>query len=383
MVHFGEKVVWIRGFIRAEMGLVFTTLGTMVSSFLGGFFWLVLASLLEVESYGLANYYIALASVFSAVALMGLDATVISFTAKGEKRILFQANTLVLVSGLTVAAVLSIFEWSSGLLSIAMVFFMMSLAEALGKKKYREYAFLSIGQRIVQIALSLLLYIPFGILGIVVGYFLGNLLFSFRYVLSIPHFSLQIDSIKENRKFAIHSYGFNLIRNLTNYLDKIVIAPLFGFYILGLYQLGFQFFQFLSIIPLSLYYYLLPEESSGRDKGKIKRLGFGLAVAAAILAFVMEPYLIRTLFPTFIESIWIVRIMSIAVVPSTIVAILNASLLGRGKSKNVLLAGLIYVLSLIIGLVVLGGTNGALGLAVTLVVAQSIQASYLVSKRKC
>jgi O-antigen/teichoic acid export membrane protein len=381
MVHFGEKVVWIRGFIKAEMGLVFTTLGTMVSSFLGGLFWFVLASLLDVESYGLTNYYIALASVFSAVALLGLDATVISFMAKGEKRIFLQANSLVLVSGLIVALVLSVFEWSSGLLSIAMVFFMMSLAEALGKKKYREYAFLSIGQRVVQIALSFLLYFYLGILGIVLGYFFGNLIFSFRYVSSVRDFSLKLDSVREKRNFAIHSYGFNLVRNFTNYLDKIIIAPVFGYYVLGLYQLGFQFFMFLSIIPLSLYYYLLPEESSGRDKKNIKRLGFGLAVFAGILVFAMVPFLIRTFFPTFVESILVVRIMSLAVIPSTIVAILNASLLGKGKSKHVLIAGLVYIVSLITGLVVLGGTVGALGLAATLVIAQSIQASFLIVKR--
>jgi O-antigen/teichoic acid export membrane protein len=301
--------------------------------------------------------------------------------AKGEKRIFLQANSLVLVSGLIVALVLSVFEWSSGLLSIAMVFFMMSLAEALGKKKYREYAFLSIGQRIAQIALSFLLYFYLGILGIVLGYFFGNLIFSFRYVSSVRDFSLKLDSVREKRNFALHSYGFNLVRNFTNYLDKIIIAPVFGYYVLGLYQLGFQFFMFLSIIPLSLYYYLLPEESSGRDKKNIKRLGFGLAVVAGILVFAMVPFLIRTFFPTFVESILVVRIMSLAVIPSTIVAILNASLLGRGKSKHVLIAGLVYIVSLITGLVVLGGTVGALGLAATLVIAQSIQASFLIVKR--
>ena len=340
-----------------------------------------LASLLDVESYGLVNYYIALASVFSAIALMGLDATIITYMAKGEKRIWYQANSLILVSGLIVTGVLSVFQWSAGLLSIAMVFFMMALAEALGKKKYREYAFLSVGQRIIQIALSLLLYFPFGILGIVFGYFLGNLIFSYRYIKFIPNFSLQIDSIKEKRNFALHSYGFNLIRNFTTYLDKIIVAAIFGYYVLGLYQLGFQFFMFLSIIPLSLYYYLLPEESSGKDKTKIELYGFGIAVIAATAVFFSIPYLIGNFFPSFIDSTPIVRIMSLAVIPSTIVAMLNASLLGKGNSKTVLIAGLIYIISLIIALITLGQIMGTLGLAVTLVIAQSIQAAYLLFKR--
>ena len=139
-----KVITWVKSFLKTEMGLVYTTIGNIGSSLLGGIFWLLLASLLSVESYGLINYYIALASISSAVALLGLDATVISWMAKGDTRILFQADSLVLISGLTVATLLSIYQWPSGLLSFTRVFFMMSLAETLGKKKYKEYTALFI-----------------------------------------------------------------------------------------------------------------------------------------------------------------------------------------------------------------------------------------------
>ncbi len=104
----------LRNFRKTESGLVYTTMGTMGASLLGGLFWFVLASLLDVESYGLTNYYISLASVFSAIALLGMDATIITFMAKGERRIWNQANSLVLISGLSVAIILSLFQWTSG-----------------------------------------------------------------------------------------------------------------------------------------------------------------------------------------------------------------------------------------------------------------------------
>jgi O-antigen/teichoic acid export membrane protein len=191
-----------------------------------------------------------------------------------------------------------------------------------------------------------------------------------------------MESIKAKSRFALHSYGFNLIRTFTNHLDKIIIAPLFGYYVLGLYQLGFQFFMFLSIIPLSLYSYLLPEESSGNNKGEIKMLGVALSVVAALAVFALTPFLVRRFFPSFVDSIPVVRVMCLAVVPSTISSILNASLLGREKSQPVLAAGLIYVLSLIAFLVVLGQTMGAFGLALTLVIAQSLQAVYLLARAR-
>jgi len=159
-----------------------------------------------------------------------------------------------------------------------------------------------------------------------------------------------------------------------------VIAPIFGYYVLGLYQLGFQFFMFLSIIPLSLYYYLLPEESSGKNKKMIKILGFAASIIAAIAVYLAVPYLIQRLFPAFIDSTQIVRIMSIAVIPSTVSAIFNATLLGRGESRTVLTAGLIYIISLVILLITLGQAIGTIGMAVTLVIAQTIQATYLLSK---
>ncbi|MDQ1280811.1 MAG: Oligosaccharide flippase family protein [Thermoproteota archaeon] len=373
-----EKVITqIRSFLKAEIGLVYTTVGQTGSSLLGGVFWLLLASLLSVENYGLTNYYIALASIFSATALFGLDATVISWMAKGDKRILFEANSIVFVSGLTVAALLSIFQWPSGFLSFSMVFFMMTLAETFGKKKYKEYAVLSIGNRLVQIGLSVALYFPLGLIGIVLGYFFGNLIFSFLYLKTITKFTTKMESVKSKRSFALHSYGFNLIKSFTNYLDKIIIAPIFGYYVLGLYQLGFQFFMFLSIIPLSLYYYLLPEESSGSNKDKIKILGFVLSVIAALAVFALTPFLVGRFFASFVNAIPVVRVMCFAVIPSTIVSILNASLLGRGKSKTVLIAGLIYLASLITFLIFLGQNMGAFGLALTLVIAQSFQAIYL------
>jgi len=43
-----------------------------------------------------------------------------------------------------------------------------------------------------------------------------------------------------------------------NYIDKVIKGTLFGYYALGLYQLGFQFFMFIRTLPVSLYQYLLP-----------------------------------------------------------------------------------------------------------------------------
>jgi len=373
----------IKGLLKTETGLVYITLGNVGASVLGGLLWFILAGLLSVDNYGVVNYYIALASIFFAVGLVGLDATMISFLAKGNKEIHYQATSLTFISALIIGSILAIYELSLGLLAATMVLFMMTLAEKLGRKMYKQYAMMLIGQRIAQMVLSIALYFPFGILGILIGYLIGYLIFSFKYILrAIPKFTLQFSEVKQKRNFALHSYSTNLVRNFTMYLDKLLIVPLFGYYLLGLYQLAFQFFMFLSIIPLSLYSYLLPEESSGQNRRTIKILGLLLSVAAAVAAFVTFPYIIERFFTNFVDSIPIVRIMSLALIPATVVSILNATLLGQGRSRTVFTAGIAYIISLIIGLIILGQILGSIGLAITLLTAQTIQATYLIIKRK-
>jgi O-antigen/teichoic acid export membrane protein len=375
-------IKWLKRLVKEDVGLVYTTVGGMGSSILGALFWFVLASLLTVDNYGLANYYIAIAGIFAGVGTLGLNTTVTTYLAKGESKILYEANSLILIAALISALILSAFQWASGLLSAALIFFVMTIAEIMGRKAYKEFAFVSIGQRIAQITLALFLYLQIGIMGIILGYFLGAFLFSYKYLLSLRNFSLKINNLKEKRNFTIHSYGGGLMgQTLSNYLDKVIVGALFGYFALGLYQLGFQFFMFLSLIPLSLQQYLLPEESSGNSKREIKTLGLLLSVAASLAIFALSPYLITNFFPTFTDAIPLVSVMSLSVIPYTVTAILTASFLGKGKSKPVFTASMIYITSLMICLSIMGLTLGVLGLAFAVIIAKTIQATYLITKR--
>jgi O-antigen/teichoic acid export membrane protein len=178
--------------------------------------------------------------------------------------------------------------------------------------------------------------------------------------------------------FTMHSFGLKVSECLSTSLDKVIVGAVFGFYALGIYQLGFQFVLFLSIIPLSLHSYLLPEEASGRVGKNVKFLGFLLAVIAAGLASSLAPYILEIFFRKFSEGADVVGVMCISIIPIAVTKILNASLLGRENSKKVLLGGLVYVLSLALGFVTLGTLLGIHGLAISVVLASAIQAGFLV-----
>jgi Na+-driven multidrug efflux pump len=73
--------------------------------------------------------------------------------------------------------------------------------------------------------------------------------------------------------------------------------------------------------------------------------------------------------------------MSLSVIPYTATAILTASYLGHGKSKPVFTFGLIYLVTLMTFLPLMGLTIGVLGLAFATITAKTIQATYLITKR--
>jgi len=56
--------------------------------------------------------------------------------------------------------------------------------------------------------------------------------------------------------------------------------------------------------------------------------------------------------------------------------------LGKESSRIVFTGGITYMITLVIGVAVLGQLLGAIGLAATILTAQTIQATYLIWKRK-
>ena len=372
-----KAVERISEFLRREKGLAYVSLGNFSSAVLGALFWIILAWVLNIDEYGETNYYIALASIPAAISLLGLNTTVVAYLAKGEEALLYEANSVVFISTLFLAFILSFFYWSSSLVMIAMAFYSMSLAEVLGRKLYREYGVICVASRLIQILLSLSLYFLIGLRGILAGYFLGLLIPSYRYLNGLKKFNLKLKNVRRSLNFTLHSYGLNLTTNLSSYLDKIVIGVFLGFDMLGLYQLGYQFLMFLSVIPSSLYAYLLPEESSGKSNRLVELVGIGFSVAMAAVMFLLVPWLITAFLPGFIDAIPLVRVMCLGIIPATVRSTCNAKLLGKGRSKPVLAGGLIYLVCLMTGFIILGYTFKELGLAFSVVAAQASSAVYL------
>ena len=365
--------------LKSESGIFYVAIGNLASSVLGAVFWLILASLLTVHDYGQINYYVASMSIASSIGLLGIHTAITTFLSKGEVHIRNQAIGIVLISNAIISLILfTLFQFGLvTLMFVGITFFTLSISEMLGLGRYKEYAITLSAQRAAQLVVAIGLYYAFGIQGLILGYALSSLIFGYKFILSLKCLEFSFGDIRSKSKFVIHAFSTDMARNLTAFSDKLIIAPLFGFAILGYYQIGAQFLQFLGVIPSILYYYILPEHARGADKNNLFRTGIVVASSVAAIFFLSAPFIIDRMFPSFHDSILATQIMIVGTVPLTISLTINAKMLASENSKYVLFAAIIYTSSQFALIYILGRALGITGLALSTLIALIAEAIYL------
>ena len=367
-----------------ERGFVSVAGANITSQLILGLFWLFLASFVEPKDYGQLNYFTSFSFVTAAFILLGLNTTVMTFLPKGEEMLKNKANHLVLLS--SCAIILPIFLLTSNVpsvvLAISTSIFIMTQAGILGLKNYKRYYRVAIGQRLLLVALSLLLYYTNGIDGIIIGFAISQFLFSYDYYKSLRGFNLNFKELRPKFRFIVHMFFSNLESRIILYVDKLVIGSLFGLEILGLYQFGFQFLMFLSVIPLSIQNFLLPQMSSGIYNQKIIRTSLLFALMVSIISFLVIPYFIRSFFPLYQETIQAAQIMVLGIFPITVNSTITPKLLANKNSQPVFVATMIRLVSLFPLILFLGRNMGLLGLAISVVISISLQTIFLIIASK-
>jgi O-antigen/teichoic acid export membrane protein len=369
-------------FLKSNKGLVYIILGNIFGAILTGGFWLLLASLQSVEEYGETSYLVSMASLASSFALLGLNTAITTFIPKGHTKIHVAANQVILISSIIAGLIVAQRDWLLGLFVVGMTFWMMSIYEFLGRKSYKKYAIANIGARGCQLLVSIIFYYLIGIPGIIIGFTISFFLFSHRYFLSIKYFTKDFSEISGQMKFALHSYSFNMSNALLMYFDKIIIPSIFGYAILGYYQLGFQFLMFLGMVPISFFQYLIPEESSGHKKTKLRIAGFGLSIGLAALLYFLSPTLVNVFFPQYQNSLDAIRVISIGIIPMMIAYIINSKFLSEGNTRGVVIGAIIYQILQITLMILLGRLIEVTGIALSVVISLTGQALFLLLYKK-
>ena len=356
--------------IFASKGLAMIGSADIIGAIITGIFWLAIASFLEVEEYGELHYFLGVAGVAYVMALIATQHTVTVYAAK-KVNIISTLFFLSILAGVAAALIVFIIydQLDVSLLLIAYVLNDMSLGFLLGKKLFSSYSKYILTQRTLTFILGFGFYFIFGVEGIIFALVLSYIHFLFLVYKGLKNSSINFSALKTHSGFIINNYAMSMIGGFRGNLDKIIIAPLLGFILLGNYALALQFYVILMIIPQVVFKYTLSHDASGIPTTKVKFWTFLFAIGTCITTIVLSPHLIPLFFEKFVDVVIAIQILSIGVIPGTAILFYISKFLGLEKSRSPLIGLSIQVTITILGIVILGPIYEIVGISISYVLA--------------
>jgi len=368
-------------FLHAK-NLTAVGISNVIANGISGIFWIYLASLLGVEGYGELGYLLAIMGTIGSLASFGTINTLIVYVSKGEK---IQATIfcIVLISA-TIIGIISYFVFQNEAIAIyplGYVIFSSVLFDLLGRKSFVNYGKYMIVQRVIMVSLALLLYQQYGINGIVLGYSLSFFPFIFLMYRGFKESRIDFSILRGKTVFITNNYVTHVLKIIYLNIDKLMIFPLFGTMVLGPYQLGFQIFSIAMLLPNIVIQYTLPHDAIGAKNIKLKKIAIIVCIIITVFVILGAPIIIPEIFPEFKESVKVVQIMSLALIPSSLSVLYSSELLGSERSKIVLFGAIIGISVIVIGIFTLGKHYGLVGLTASFVIAKIAEFLFLHIKK--
>ena len=355
--------------------------GDVIGSVLSAIFWFYLASQIKPDAYGEIHWFLGIAGIFSYIALFGTLNTITVYSAKNVK---IQA-TLYLIS-LIAGAVLSLiiiivfpafYEIDSGVLVIAYIINTLALGDLLGRKLYSTYSKYVLTQKGLTLGLGLVFFYYFGYEGILFALSLSYVFYIKRIFIIFREQKINFNLVKERIGFITNNYMVFLLAGFNGQIDKIIIAPLLGFALLGNYSLALQAITIMMTFSAIFYKYILPQDSTGKNTKNLKIFAIIVSVSISLVGIFLGPTVIEVFFPKYLEAKDAIQIMSIVIAPSTIALIFESQFLGSEKSRVVLIGAIISLVILTGGMIILGLNFGIIGLAWSLIIATTAKMVFL------
>ena len=364
--------------IFAFKGLGMIGSADIIGAIITGIFWLSIATFLEVEEYGQIHYFLGIAGVAYVITLFGTQHTITVYSAKKVNVV----STLFFLSILAgVAAALIVFiiynEMDVSLLLIAYTINDLSLGYLLGKKLFNNYSKYILTQRMLTFILGFGFYFIFGIEGIIFALALSYIHFLILIYKGLKDSPVNFSALKAHSGFIINNYVISVVGGFRGNIDKIIIAPLLGFILLGNVALALQFYVILMVIPQVVFKYTLSHDASGIPTSRVKLWTFLFAIVTCIATIVLSPHLIPLFFEKFADVVIAIQILSIGVISGTANLFYLSKFLGLEKSKSPLIGLSIQIAITVLGIVILGQMYGIVGIAISYVLASLGNFTYL------
>lgn len=341
-----------------------------------GTFYLIFATILEPEIYGELSYIIAIAGTASVVSRFGLPVSVVVYRAKNNHILSNQINIFCLILTGIASLVLIPINIYASLLCFFGSLFILNMHNFLGLKKYKKYFLYSVIRGVLTVILPVGLYFILDFSGILIGLIIGNLLICIPLFKSLNYKVQSFRDIRSNFKVLLHNYGRDSSMTLTNWIDKLVIVPLFGFVMVGMYQFNLQVLLALSILHSSVYVFMLSERSSQQKHVKLSYLTILISGLVVVIVILFSPFVVENIFPKYMEGIPALQILIISLIPLSITSILSAELQSK-ESTTVGYSAIVKITSLLGLIAFLGTIYGLNGLSIAIVISTTLEAIFL------
>ena len=368
----------IKNKLLKEDGIVSVGSADIIGGGISAIFWLYVASVMNPENYGEIHYFLAIAGMAQIFSMVGNSHALTVYSAKKEniQSTLFILSTIPTI--ISCIIIIMIFDrFDAGLLAIGFVVFESVNSVMLGRKFYRKYAKMILIQKSLTMILGISFFYAFGPSGILFALVLTFIPHLIIFLKEFQNTKINFTLLKPRKNFIVNNYLMVISGSFGGQIDKIILLPLLGFVIIGNYSLALQIFTVLVMFSAIVFKYLLPQDASGISNRNLKKITIMVAIGISIFGILVLPKLITLFFPKFIEAVDAIAIMSIAVIPDAITILYSSKMLGKEKSKFVLIIKLVALATIIIGFILLGPILGIVGLAITFVIAVTLQASIL------
>ena len=341
-------------------------------------FWIYMADLMGQEDYGELGYMLSIAGIASTISILGGQWTMSVYTAKGVR--IESSLYFISIITSTVSAIILYFLFENVGMSvyvISLVIFNLFTAEILGKKRYKTYSKIFFLQKIILVILAILLYYILGAEGVLLAYGISYLVFTSRIINSLRNHEFNFGLLRQRFKFWMFNYIIQLSNSARAQIDILLIGPLFGFALVGNYFLGLPVLGLFLILPLIIFKYTLPQDSSGSSTKQIKIITVVTSIGFALLGIFVAPEVIPLVLPEYTDTVELIPLLSLAIIPRTITTMLMSGFLGKENNMHLLVGNLIAFSIVVLGILNLPEYFDIVGLAIAYVLSVTIQTIYL------
>ena len=345
---------------------------------IAAFFWIYMADLMGQEDYGELGYLLSIAAIASTISIVGGQWTMSVYTAKGVR--IESSLYFISIITSTVTAIVLYFLFENvgiGVYVIGVVIFNLFVAEILGKKRYKTYSKIFFLQKIILVILAILLYYILGAEGVLLAYGISFLVFTSRIISTLRNHEFNFGLLRQRFKFWMFNYIIQLSNSARAQIDILLIGPLFGFTLVGNYFLGLQVVGLFLILPLIIFKYTLPQDSSGSSTKQIKIIAIVASIGFALLGIFVAPEIILFALPEYADTVELIPLLSLAIIPRTVTTMLMSEFLGKENNMHLLVGNLIAFSIVVLGILYLPEYFDIVGLAIAYLLSVTIQTIYL------